>query len=370
MKAKFIATSLLFIAVLLCSSGGNRFTACASDTVQTSAWSDIPHSRVYDVLPVAQRGASEISLDGEWELAEATHPFNSEWVNEPGVTPHEHDVDIEGLEWKRVQMPATIQYALFQAGAIPNPWYGGNWKKLQWIQDRDWYLRRHFRIPADWSGRQIRLRFDGMDYTGAVWLDGKFLGIHEGMFGGPTFNISHAVATAQEHVLLVRLVHETDQTRVMKAWEIDGRGYYWGNQFRSIGLWRSIRLVSSGQAYMEAPCVHTERAGQEAASLWAQTMIINVESPFQGTIQARIVDLSSGKAVWQQSATQLVPTGTSYWERAIDIPNPKLWWPNGLGGQPLYRLELSLLEGTDKQDSICFPFWDPHPGVTPQSLSG
>jgi beta-mannosidase len=195
-----------------------------------------------------------------------------------------------------------------------------------------------------------------MDYTGAVWLDGKLLGIHDGMFGGPTFNISRVAQPGREHELLVRLIHETDKSKVMKAWVMDGRSYQWVNRFRTIGLWRSIRLVSSGRAYMEAPWVRIDRAGQDAASLWAQAMIVNVESSFHGTIQASIVDLSSGSAVWQQSASQLIPTGTSYWERAIEIPNPELWWPNGLGGQPLYRLELSLLEGTNKQDSIASRF--------------
>jgi beta-mannosidase len=345
MKAKLIAASVSLIAVLLCCSAEiGRIAFADGGTEPTSAWSNIPKSRVYDVLPVAQRGASEISLDGQWELAEAPQLMASEAV------------DMEGLQWRGVQMPATIQYALFQAGAIENPWYGENWKKLQWIQDRDWYLRRQFQIPADWSKRQIRLRFDGMDYTGAVWLDGRFLGIHDGMFGGPTFNISRVAQAGREHELLVRLIHETDKSKVMKSWVMDGRSYQWVNRFRTIGLWRSIRLVSSGRAYMEAPWVRTDRASQDAASLWAQALIINVESSFRGAIQARIVDLSSGKAVWQQSASQLIPTGTSYWERAIEIQNPKLWWPNGQGGQPLYRLELSLLEGADKQDSIASRF--------------
>jgi beta-mannosidase len=356
MKAKFVTPALWLITGLLCSSGGIHFATYAGQGLQASAYNDIPRTRVYDVLPVAQRGSSEISLNGEWELAEAARPFTSEWVSAPGVTPREYSLDVEGLEWKHVQMPATIQYALFKAGAIPNPWYGNNWKKLQWIQDRDWYLRRRFQFPADWRSRRIRLRFDGMDYTGAVWLDGKFLGIHEGMFGGPTFDVTQAVTTQQDHELLVRLIHETEQTKVMKAWAIDGRGYDWGNWFRSIGLWRSIRLVSTGEAYMEAPWVRTDHADKDQATLWAQSIIINVEAPFQGTILAKIVEIATGKIVWREDSVQLVPTGTSYWERVVDIPNPNLWWPNGFGGQPLYRLELSLLEGTNKQDSITSRF--------------
>ena len=205
---------------------------------------DLAKWSIYSPLPAAQRDqTNELSLNGEWELAEAKDTFSA-------APP-----DLSRLEWKRVRLPATVQYALFRAGAVPNPWYGDNWKKLQWIHGRDWYLRRSFQIPSNWTGRHIRLRFDGMDYTGAVWLDQKFLGLHEGMFGGPTFDITGAVKPGSAHELLVRLFHEADATvkdssgsRAMKSCAVDGCWYIWGNKFRSIGLWQPVRLISSGAA--------------------------------------------------------------------------------------------------------------------------
>ena len=167
-------------------------------------------SCVYDLAPVALRtefgdpnvGGSigrQITLTGqaEWELAAAASDLS--------LTP-DHP---SKREWTRVKLPNTVQHALFQAGKTSNPWYADNYKSLQSIQSQDWYLRRKFRVPEGWRGRHIRLRFDGLDYVGVVWLDGKLLGIHEGMSGGPTFDITDYVKSGQEHELLVRLVHET-----------------------------------------------------------------------------------------------------------------------------------------------------------------
>ena len=343
-----ILIALLFAHNVLTAHGAGL--AAGNEAPKPSAG-----SRVYDVLPVAQRGEDEISLDGQWDIAEEKRDLD------------EKTIDVNGLQWKQVQMPATIQYALFHAGAIENPWYADNWKRLQWIQDHDWYLRRHFQIPIAWSGRHVRLRFDGMDYTGAVWLDGRLLGIHEGMFGGPTFDVSQVAPSGSEHELIVRLIHETPTTptqsmtpqlgiKPMKSWAIDGRSYVWGNRYRSIGLWRSIRLVSSGQAYMEAPWVRTEKLNSGSALLWAQSTIINAGQPFNGEVRARIVDSQSGKVVWRREARQHIPSGTSYWERSIEVRNPQLWWPVGLGDQHLHRLELSLLKGEAKEDSITSRF--------------
>lgn len=342
-----VARPLAALALLLlCVDLGNGQSATISGASGQSGF--VVSSRVYDVLPVAPRGNREISLDGQWDLAQAPQALTAETG------------DISGLRWKPVRMPATIQYALFQAKAIEDPWYGDNWKKLRWIQDTDWYLRRRFEVPANWRGRHIRLRFDGMDYIGAVWLDGRLLGVHEGMFGGPTFDVS-GISLGHEHELLVRLIHEKDSaetdswnippSRAMKPAALDGQSYMWATRFRTIGLWKSVRLVSSGNAYMEAPWVNTNRISNGDASLLAQVTIVNTGSPFQGTIQATILD-SGGKIAWHLSTTQLVPAGTSHWEEFFALRNPQLWWPNGMGRQRLYRIELSLTSGLEKEDAI------------------
>jgi beta-mannosidase len=310
----------------------------------------MPNSSVYDLLPVCARAkGEELSLDGEWELAQAEGELSREVS------------DVQGLPWTRVRMPNTVQHALFEAGKIENPWYSDNYKKLQWIHQQDWYLRRHFSIPEDWRGRHIRLRFDGLDYLGLVWLDGSLLGSHEGMFGGPTFEVT-PMLTPGNHELLVRLVHETTPqsgpTQVMKSMAVDGTSYQWGNRYRTIGLWRSVRLVGTGSACLEAPCVRTDRIRQGEAVLDASALVYNPEAPQAGTVVAKIVDLQTAQVVWQTNSPQAIPSGNSYWEQTISIENPKLWWPNGVadGTQPLYRLELSLLANGKETDSISTRF--------------
>ena len=142
----------------------------------------------------------------------------------------------------------------------------------------------------------------------------------------------------------------------MKADAYDGQSYIWGNRYRSMGLYQPVRLVATGQTYMEAPFVRTDRIGDREASLWAQALITNGGGAFEGVLDARIVDLSSKQVVWQEKSRQKVAAGTSFWERKIELPNPKLWWPNGLGAQPLYRLELRLLDGERVMDEISSRF--------------
>ncbi len=174
-------------------------TGLDKESLAAASLERIATTRVYSTIPVAERtqtgpasAVRQFRLDGDWELAEARKPFS-----DPAET--------ADFEWIHVTMPNSIQYALFEAGKIDNPWYADNNKKLQWISTRDWCLRKRFTIPNDWAGRRIRLRFDGIDYIGSIWLDGDFMGTHEGMLGGPTLDITEDAAPGTEHELMVRI---------------------------------------------------------------------------------------------------------------------------------------------------------------------
>ncbi len=302
------------------------------------------------------QGFGQITLREGWQLLGA----------DDRLAPGHYSSD---SAWVKTQMPRPVQYALMEAGQVPNLWYGDNFKKLQWIQQRDWYLRRRFVIPESWRESVIRLRFDGMDYLGMVWLDGEYLGGHEGAFGGPTFDITTRVVPGQEHELLVRLVHEPHDLlpnydsasenrnpRVVKPDAQDAESYQWGNRYRTMGLYQPIRLIATGQAYMEAPFVRTDAIASETSTLWAQVMLTNTGSAFDGVIDGRIVEVSNQQVVWQAKSRQKVPSGNSFWEREIELSHPKLWWPNGMGDQPLYRLELKFFKDNTQLDFVTSRF--------------
>jgi beta-glucuronidase len=42
-----------------------------------------------------------------------------------------------------------------------------------------WY-RTGFALPWGWSGKRVRLRFGSVNYLADVWLNGAYLGRHEG----------------------------------------------------------------------------------------------------------------------------------------------------------------------------------------------
>lgn len=324
----------------------------AAEPAAPSPAVEIVQSRVFSPVPVSPRSESgspdeirQIRLDGNWEVADTGKDTVGESLAEAGE-----------LTWTPLKVPGSIQNALFEAGKIENPWVADNNKRLQWISSHDWFLRKRFSVPAQWKNRRIRLQFDGISQTGAVWLDGKYLGTHEGMQGGPTFDVTAELASGGDHEVVVRIFagHGGTDRDVMRPSMLCGwQG--WGNKYWALGLWQTVRLVATGAAYLETPLVRTDSLAPDAAQLWAQVMLNNTSDSFEGTVKTRIKN-AKNETVWEGETRQTVPGGASYWELPITLKTPELWWPNGLGEQPLYRMEFCLLRDGHELDAISTRF--------------
>ena len=67
-----------------------------------------------------------------------------------------------------------------------------------------WY-RREFDAPATVAPTRAVLQFGGIDYFADVWLNGRYLGAHEGYFEAFSFDATHALRPGQRNELVVRV---------------------------------------------------------------------------------------------------------------------------------------------------------------------
>ncbi len=76
------------------------------------------------------------------------------------------------------------------------------------IPDREeksaWY-RVRFRMPALWAGRVVTLKFGAANYVADVWLNGEWLGYHEGGSTPFAFDATVAALPGRDNVLAVRV---------------------------------------------------------------------------------------------------------------------------------------------------------------------
>lgn len=63
------------------------------------------------------------------------------------------------------------------------------------------------------------------------------------------------------------------------------------------------------------------------------------------------VNFSNGYSPYSITLELLPFTEQEYVLPSFDFPNPKLWWPNGIGESALYTLQITILEGGILLDS-------------------
>ena len=132
-----------------------------------------------------------ISLNGMWDYRIDQ--------NDIGKRQSWYLTDYSGNGWRTIQVP-------------------GNWYLNEEIGDyfgTIWY-KKDFRLTEK-KGERIFVRFEGVDYITEVWLNGKYLGFHEGMFNPFEFEITDFVDYDGNNTLIVRDCAPKDPTEFIEA---------------------------------------------------------------------------------------------------------------------------------------------------------
>ena len=132
-----------------------------------------------------------ISLNGMWDYRIDQ--------NDIGKRQSWYLTDYSGNGWRTIQVP-------------------GNWYLNEEIGDyfgTIWY-KKDFHLTEK-KGERIFVRFEGVDYIAEVWLNGKYLGFHEGMFNPFEFEITDFVDYDGNNTLIVRDCAPKDPTEFIEA---------------------------------------------------------------------------------------------------------------------------------------------------------
>ena len=118
-------------------------------------------------------------------------------------------------------------------------------------------------------------------------------------------------------------------------------GWDWGAQIPDIGIWRSIDLIGHSLIKLDEVEIiqHHEKR--------MVTLEINVSAELirQGTyiIQAELVTPDGNVS----AITETLVNGHA--QLFMEIENPKIWWPNGFGEHPLYKVSVYALDMNGNQ---------------------
>jgi beta-mannosidase len=175
------------------------------------------------------------------------------------------------------------------------------------------------------------------------------------MFGGPAFDVGHLLKDHNELVVKIEPIvrmEEPDGWRDNKSWRktvVFNNVYGWHYSYiPSLGIWRSVHLDAKPTVKVVDPFIVTIDAA-------AGRMKLRVD--LGGSGGGRLVGViapHNADGNWYRFEKRIEQPGKQLLE--FTIPNPRLWWPNGEGEQPLYRLTVQFIPDKGPADRAMTTF--------------
>jgi beta-glucuronidase len=254
-----------------------------------------------------------VRLDGPWRVI--PDPFENGYYN------HRYEPKDDGYFLAREQTDPgeLIEYDFRRSPSLDVP---GDWnsqdEKYFFYEGTMWYFK-----SFDFEPRQSRsylLHFGAVNYIASVWLNGEFLGRHEGGFTPFQFDAGPAL-TKGENVVVVKVDNRRERDQVPTV------NTDWWNYG---GITRSVRLIDLPRAH-----VADYRVGLSAAG--------GVEGWVR--VSTRVPGQSVTVSIPELSIAEKLSVGKDGFARFAVDTEPQRWRP----ASPLLY-DLSVAYGEDKVD--------------------
>ena len=312
---------------------------------------------------------TEISLDGQWLFK----PVEKGQSDDPTASAQ---TDVDDSNWHTLAVPGMWTPCLawlhgeesFRRKDFPSESYTkgiydtfynrefGRVNDLSFDWDKTnaaWY-RHYIDLPSDIKSKKLELHFDAVAQSCEVFVNGKSVGGHVGMFGEFVCDITKAAKpgknlialhvirrpekakknSAQEDVIAVEITVAITNEMVSTL----PKGFY---QNTPAGIWQPVKLVVTSPASVSDIFVKPALDGAEV-----EVEISNSADSAKNLSLAYIIrDKSDGSILYKnKKAAAVKVAGNSKSTASFETPklSPKLWSPTSPN---LYEFEVALLEG-------------------------
>ncbi len=295
--------------------------------------------------------------------------LNSGWKAKKAIEINVDGTVISGknfqfYDWMEAVVPGTVLTTLLHNNKIPDPFFGMNNTLIPDIHavGEDYYtywFYNQFNLPELKNGEQVWLKFRGINYSANMYLNGKKINpdTHEGMFLREKYLITpYLEKGANRLAVLVRPPNPAGAPNGQGGDGVIGQsvamqftaGWDWICPIpdRNTGIWDEVALEFTGPVDLLDPSVQTKvpgkrvPAGKQAPAFVAASVdLVNSSEVKQtGKVIGKFDKTEISKPVVLLPGEKLTIALPEF-----KIENPQLWWPNGIGDHPLYKMEFSFV---------------------------
>lgn len=233
-----------------------------------------------------------------------------------------------------------MQSDAFDAGLIEDINYGFNARKAEWTYQRDWVYVKHF-TPEYRDFSRITLCFESVDHACDVFLNGRYLGSHDGIWTPFRFDVTDQLLDGDNVLaVLVRYAPQTEcqwgsASAVRHLKPRFAYGWDWCTRLVPLGIPDDVCLR------FEKSTVLTDLSVSTEVDCRAKHAVVHACAELKGSLGFNTVHFTLTHPDGTAQCLTVSGSGKEL-EAVFNIPNARLWYPNGMGEHPIYRLTATL----------------------------
>ena len=268
-------------------------------------------------------------------------------------------------QWYPAQVPGTVYTDLLRNGQMEDPFWKDNEYKALDLMEKDYEYETVFEGVEAQAGEKQWLRFEGLDTICDVYLNEEKIGNTYNMHRTWEFDVTGKVKTGEN---ALRVYFHSPLEYIKEAYEkqpthgsedaMDGFvhirkahcmfGWDWGAHLPDAGIFRPVYLLTMTEGRIDSVYIRLEHEEEKV------TLKLDVSRNPKEDLRKEI---PVGKEAdgYTYEVTVKAPEGTEIIAKdspeALVIEQPKRWWPNGVGEQPLYEVTVTLAKDGQPVDS-------------------
>lgn len=277
--------------------------------------------------------------------------------------------EVEG--WMNVDLPCDVHMALIDNGIIDEPLLGDNAEKCAWVSGKSWWFKKVFTTSTEVvSASFVELTLEALDASADIYLNGTYLGHHRSAFYPFVTDIKEMIVDGENTLLvrvtsgiesvgdaeafrLKRFAHTTPHSPSDPSVRADYRAPFvrkpqyvfgWDHvpTLVTCGMTGKATIAAHGRHAIRSVHARTIKAENNASVRFAVEVenfhpIATADGSLNLTIER------GGKTVYSCDTDVFLRSGVNFIDIDANLSDAELWWPNGMGAQPLYTARISLL---------------------------
>ncbi len=246
-------------------------------------------------------------------------------------------------------IPGSVYSILLENQAMDDPYYRDNELQALKLMEQDYEFKCSFSAVTLLNCPKVLLHCDGLDTLCTIYMNDILIGTANNFHRIWEYDVTKALKDG-DNIIKVKIA---SPTRFIKAedekYHVGGSyhamlgfphlrkphcmfGWDWGPRLPDVGIWKDIYLIGLNSSRIENVIITQEH----------KDGLVKVNTKVEQSGNAKVsieIKTPDGKVIHGVN------------EESVTIPDAKLWWPNGLGEQPLYEVTAKLEEDGKVVDS-------------------